>query len=125
MTVTSSIGVKVLEMETSLYGEKANGGLLGEGQGGDIREAGWCLSVVQMSATLEWQQLQRRTWVEACLLRLFKATFFMSVPCTSVKMCQKKKKIRPERAPTINSYVTTSLGALSYEPEKRNMAFGT
>lgn len=40
MTVTSSIGLRVSEMETSVYGEKANGGLLGEGQAGDIREAG-------------------------------------------------------------------------------------
>lgn len=52
---------------------------------------GWCLGVVHMSVTLEWQRLQRRTWVEACLLRLFKATFFMSVPCTSGNMCQTKK----------------------------------
>lgn len=40
VTVTSSIALRVSEMETSVYGEKANGGLLGEGQAGDIREAG-------------------------------------------------------------------------------------
>lgn len=40
---------------------------------------GWCLGVVQMLATLEWQPLQG-AWVVACVLRLFQATFFMSAP---------------------------------------------
>lgn len=54
MTVTSSIGLKVLEMETSLYGEKANGGLLGEGQAGDIREAGVVSGCGVNVCHLEW-----------------------------------------------------------------------
>lgn len=87
MTVTSSIGLKVLEMETSLYGEKANGGLLGEGQAGDIREAGVVSGCGVNICHLEWQRL-RGGHGGSWLLRLFTAAF----SCLSLAPQQRRVK---------------------------------